>query len=160
MPRRVLHGVRLPENCAFRRTHCAFDCTTRTPRDNHFGGMMKPCEALLLIATALAASVPSVCAQPRGHWSAFKKADGLAESACVSVTIGAGGNVLVRHLKSNAVSALDGYEISSIPAPGPNHHRVYESPGGQLWTVAAEGLQEFRDGEWVLHRVPGSGILS
>ena len=115
---------------------------------------MKPCAALLMIATALAASVPSVCAQPRGHWSAFKKADGLAENACVSVTIGAGGNVLVRHLKSNAVSALDGYEVTSIPAPGPNRHRVYESPGGQLWTVAAEGLQEFRDGEWVLHRVP------
>ena len=115
---------------------------------------MKPCAALLMIATALAASVPSVCAQPRGHWSAFKKADGLAENACVSVTIGAGGNVLVRHLKSNAVSALDGYEVTSMPAPGPNRHRVYESPGGQLWTVAAEGLQEFRDGEWVLHRVP------
>ena len=115
---------------------------------------MKLREALLLIATALAASVPSACAQPRGHWSAFKKADGLAETACVSVTIGAGGNILVRHLKSSAVSALDGYEISSIPAPGPNRYRAYESPGGQLWTVAAEGLQEFRDGEWVLHRVP------
>ena len=69
---------------------------------------MKPCAALLMIATALAASVPSVCAQPRGHWSAFKKADGLAENACVSVTIGAGGNVLIRHLKlKSATEVLD-----------------------------------------------------
>ena len=115
---------------------------------------MKPCAALLILATALAVPAPTLFAQTRGHWSAFKKVDGLAENACVSVTIGAGGTILVRHVKSTTVSALDGYEVTSIPAPGPNHYRVYESPGGQLWTVAPEGLQEFRDGEWVLHRVP------
>src|SRR6185436_11841609 len=81
------------------------------------------------------------------------KADGLPENACVSVTIGAGGNVLVRHAKANIISVFDGYEITSFPAPGPNRSRVYESPGGQLWTVAPEGLQEFREGEWVLYRV-------
>lgn len=116
--------------------------------------VMKCCVALLILATALAASAPTLRAQPADHWSIFKKADGVAENACVSVTIGAGGNVLVRHLKSGTVTALDGYEVTTIPAPGTNRHRVYESPGGQLWTVAPGGLQEFRDGEWVLHRVP------
>ena len=56
--------------------------------------------------------------------------------------------------KSNTITVLDGYEMTSVPAPGTNRSRVYESPGGQLWTVAPEGLQEFREGEWMLYRVP------
>jgi hypothetical protein len=115
---------------------------------------MKGCAALLILATALAASATTLCAQTTGHWSNFKKVDGLGENACVSVTIGASGNILVRHLKTGLVTSFDGYEFTHIPAPDTNRNRVYESPGGQLWTVAPEGLREFRDGEWVLHRVP------
>ena len=44
--------------------------------------------------------------------------------------------------------------LAAIPAPATGKGRVYESPGGQLWTVVAEGLQEFRNGHWVLHPVP------
>lgn len=106
------------------------------------------------LALALIALGQGVSAQPANHWRAFKKSDGLPENACVSVTLGANGNVLVRHAKSSAISVLDGYGVTIVPGPGMSRGRIYESPGGQLWTVTAEGLQEFREGEWTLHRVP------
>jgi hypothetical protein len=112
---------------------------------------MKPCAALLILPRR--SPCRRLCLRRPGATGPPSKVDGLAENACVSVTIGAGGT-LVQHLKSTTVSALDGYEVTSIPAPGPNRFRVYEGPGVQLWTVAPEGLREFRDGEWVLHRVP------
>ena len=107
----------------------------------------------LVFVAALLALAPGVFAQPANPWRAFKQADGLAENACVSVTVGAGGHVLVRHPNSDAISSLDGYDVTLIPGPSAHRHRVYESPGGQLWTVATEGLLEFRGGEWVTHRV-------
>ena len=115
---------------------------------------MKPRAALLLLAMALLAQAQTLFAQPTNHWRVFTQADGLAENACVSVTLGASGNVLVRHLKSASVSVLDGYDVTIIPEPGTWRHRVYESPGGQLWSVIPSGLQEFRDGQWVSYGVP------
>lgn len=115
---------------------------------------MKLREMLLLFATTVAALAKDVSAPPTSHWRAFTKADGLPENACRSVTICAGGNILVRHSRGNTVTVFDGYEMISVPAPAMNRNRVYESPGGQLWTVAPEGLQEFREGQWVLYHVP------
>lgn len=115
---------------------------------------MKLRAMLLLFAPTLAALAQDVSAPPTNHWRAFTKADGLPGNACRSVTIGAGGNVLVRHTKGNTVTVFDGYEMTSVPAPATIRGRVFESPGGQLWAVAPDGLQEFREGEWVLFRVP------
>jgi signal transduction histidine kinase len=117
------------------------------------GRQMKPRAALFLLAPALVALAPTLFAQPTNYWRVFTRADGLAENACVSVTLGASGNVLVRHLKSASVSVLDGYDVTIIPEPGTWRHRVYESPGGQLWSVIPSGLQEFRDGQWVSYGV-------
>jgi signal transduction histidine kinase len=80
--------------------------------------------------------------------------DGLPESACISVTFSPQGKVIARHLSLPFVSELDGYSVNVIPSPETGKSRVYQSPGGQLWSVVPEGLQEFRDGSWVLHRVP------
>jgi len=88
------------------------------------------------------------------QWRVFTRADGLRENACVSVTLGASGNVLVRHARAGEVTVFDGYDFTTVAAPGTNRGRVYESPGGQLWTVARDGLLEFRDGEWVPYPVP------
>jgi signal transduction histidine kinase/ligand-binding sensor domain-containing protein len=88
------------------------------------------------------------------NWRAYRMADGLPESACVSVALAPQGKVLVRHPKSGSASELDGYTVSVIPAPGAGNGRVYQSPGGQLWAVVADGLQEFKDGHWLLHPVP------
>ncbi len=112
----------------------------------------------LLLGFAAALFAPGlVMAAPLAeihHWRGFTKADGLPENACVSITLGAGGNLLVRHAKTNGVTVFDGYTFTTVPAPGTNRGRVYESPGGQFWTVAPEGLLEFRDDEWTLHPVP------
>ncbi|MFO1513706.1 MAG: ATP-binding protein [Verrucomicrobiota bacterium] len=114
---------------------------------------MKLRVALPFLATMLMALAQPLFAQSTNRWRVFSRTDGLPENVCVSVTLGASGNVLVRHLKSSAISVLDGYNVATVPGPGLNRSRVYESPGGQLWSVALDGLQEFRDGQWVPYRV-------
>src|SRR5262249_46650474 len=79
---------------------------------------------------------------------------GLPESACVSVTAVQQGKVVVRHLRQPFISELDGYGINPVPAPENSIGRVYESPGGQLWTVVPGGLQEYKNDAWVFHPVP------
>ncbi len=105
--------------------------------------------ALLAVSTSMAAPLLQT-----NHWRTFTKADGLSENACVFVSVSASGDILVRHAKSAAISIFDGYEFTSVAAPGTNRGRIYESPGGQLWTVTREGLLEFHDGEWSPHPVP------
>ena len=91
------------------------------------------------------------------YWRSYKLADGLPESACISVTVSPQGKVLVRHFAMPFVSELDGYTIRRIPSPEIGRSRVYQSPGGQLWAVVSGGLQEFSEGDWVLHQVPELG---
>ena len=112
----------------------------------------------LLLGAALVASAETSWSQKPSTWPvnvrAYRAVDGLPESTCISVTLAPHDKVLVRHLKSTSISQLDGYSVALIPAPETGHGRVYESPGGQLWTVVAAGLQEFQNGNWVLHPVP------
>ncbi len=92
--------------------------------------------------------------QRAANWRAFKLADGLPESACIAISLTSQGKVVARHLTRPLVSELDGYSIVSRPAPEGGKARVYQSPGGQLWTAMPEGLLEFRNDAWVFHRVP------
>jgi signal transduction histidine kinase len=92
--------------------------------------------------------------QKGSNWRVYKLADQLPESASISVTVSPQGKVLVRHFTLPTVSELDGYNVRTIPSPEIGRSRVYQSPGGQLWAVVPNGLQEFRDGSWVLHPVP------
>jgi signal transduction histidine kinase len=119
---------------------------------------MTPKGLIPLLAAALVALAQTSWGQKPPNWPVnrrvYRMADGLPESACISVALAPQGKVLARHPKSGSVSELDGYTASVIPAPGPGNGRVYQSPGGQLWAVVADGLQEFRNGNWVLHPVP------
>jgi signal transduction histidine kinase/sugar lactone lactonase YvrE len=110
--------------------------------------------ALPIAATMLLALGPPLFAQSTNRWRIFSRTDGLPDNACLSVTLSASGNILVRHLRSPEISVLDGYDVTVVPGPGLNRMRVYESPGGQLWSVSPDGLQEFREGQWVSYRVP------
>ena len=92
--------------------------------------------------------------QKVSDWRVYKVADGLPESACISVAISPSGKVLARHLSSESVSLLNGYTVSNVPLPAAGASRVRETPNGQLWTVVPEGLLEFKDGTWALHPVP------
>src|SRR5512140_2325496 len=107
----------------------------------------------LVLALAAWACVLECRAQPASNWRAFKLGDGLPESACISVTVSPQRKVLVRHLSVSSVTELDGYSATVIPSPEAGKSRVYQSPGGQLWTVVPGGLQEFREGNWISHRV-------
>jgi signal transduction histidine kinase len=119
---------------------------------------MTPKGLILLLGATLVALVETSWAQKPPdwpvNWRVYGVADGLPESACGSVAVVPQGKVLARHLKSGSISELDGYTINVIPAPGSGDSRIYQSPGGQLWGVVAEGLQELRNGDWVLHPVP------
>lgn len=111
---------------------------------------------LPLVCAALLAFVEASPAQGlKGlNLRVFRLADGLAESACLSVTVTPQGKVLVRHTVSSGISELNGYTIRVLPAPREGNSRVYGSPAGQLWTVSRQGLAEFKGDRWVTHAVP------
>ena len=107
-----------------------------------------------LLIVALLATAQTGWSQRASNWRGFRVGDGLPESACVALTISPQGKVLARHLAAAALSELDGYHIKVLPASEVGSSRVYESPGGQLWTAIAQGLEEYRDGAWALRPVP------
>ncbi len=108
-----------------------------------------------LFAAVFCALVETSWSQRASGWRVYRRTDGLAESACASVTIGLNGKVLATHPDPQAVSELDGYSITNIPLPqGRQPGGVGESPGGQLWAMAPDGLKEWKDTAWVLHPVP------
>src|SRR5258707_14405632 len=100
------------------------------------------CRAWILLAAVLALAETSR-GQRTANWRVYKAADGLPESSCSSVTISPHGKVWVKHFTADLVSGLDGYTVRTIPTAGAGNNRVYESPGGQLWTTCEDGLQEF-----------------
>jgi signal transduction histidine kinase len=109
--------------------------------------------ALLLLGVALLPFMQPAWAQKASNWRAYKMVDGLPEPGCISVTVGQGGKVIVRH-GSPYISELDGYRVNVLPAPEGGNNRIYQSPAGQLWTAVADGLMEFRGDGWVLHPLP------
>lgn len=102
---------------------------------------------------ALIALTQTGWGQSASPWRAYKIADGLPEPACSSVTVSPQGTVLARHLNAPALSRLDGYAVTILPAPPALRGRCYESPAGQLWSAAPEGLYEFKEGAWIHHAV-------
>jgi len=110
-------------------------------------------KAYMVVGFSLAVSGLAL-AQSSSSWRVYRAVDGLAESACLSVTFSRPGRVLARHYYISSVDELDGYSVTNFPAPETANGRFYGSPGGQVWTVVPEGLQEWRDNRWVLHPVP------
>jgi len=100
-------------------------------------------------AAVLALSEPAF-GQRSSNWRVYKLRDGLPETACVTATLSPQGNIFIRHRSVPSVSELDGYNLTIFGAPA-GSTRVYESPGGQFWTIAYNALQELKDGVWVSH---------
>jgi hypothetical protein len=119
---------------------------------------MTPKGLILLFGTALLVMPEAGWCQTPPVWPVnsrvLRTAEGLPEPACISVSLAPQGRIYARHLKSATISRLDGYTVSQLPGPETGKGRIYESPGGQLWTAVAEGLLEFRNGQWVSHPVP------
>src|ERR1051326_3164398 len=108
----------------------------------------------LFLAGALTSFTTGSFAQVAPGWRVYRVADGLAASACSSVTISSQGKVITKHPNVRAISEFDGYRIKVFPMPEVPTGRVYESPAGQLWTASENGLQEFRGGVWLIHPAP------
>ena len=119
---------------------------------------MTPKGLILFLGATLVALPGSIWGQKPSslpvNLRVYRMADGLAETACISVSLAPQGRILARHLKPLSISQLDGYTVTTIPGPETGRSRIYESPGGQLWTVVPQGLQEFRNDDWLLHPVP------
>src|SRR4051812_14558716 len=116
---------------------------------------LKPPLIRFLISAVLWLASPCLAQKTASPWRAYNVADGLPESACVSVTIGPQGKIVVRHPALPLVSELDGYGVTNIfPSPGPAARRIYESASGQFWTVGNETLEEFKNGSWLQHPFP------
>ena len=109
------------------------------------------------LSAAIMALAQTTLAQRAANWRVYKATDGLPESSCVSVSLAPQGKILVKHFSLSSISELDGYAITVLAAPE-GSGRVYESPAGQLWTVEARGLQEFKEGSWVLHSAAEIGL--
>ena len=114
---------------------------------------MKPRGSFPLLAASLLVTSAAL-GQRASSWRSYKLADGMPESACISVSLAGQGKILVKHLNQTSLTEVDGYNVEVLPAMERTRSRVYASPGGQLWTAIPEGLQEFRESNWVLHPVP------
>jgi signal transduction histidine kinase len=108
--------------------------------------------ANLLIPLFMGMALASGAEMAGDGWRRFSTTDGLPANACRNVTAGANGDMLVRFDSSTNVAIFDGYHCTTLAVPG--HNRVFESPGGELWTVCRQGVWEFRVDHWMLHPVP------
>ena len=97
---------------------------------------------------------PMAFGQRYADWRIFRAPDGMPDSSCVSVAIGPNEKILTKHINTDSISELNGFSITNFPSPEVGRNRVYESSGGQLWTVTSQGLAEFRDGAWLIYPVP------
>ncbi len=109
---------------------------------------------ILCWGMAFLAATTAGWAQKASNWRVYKSADGLPESHASSVAVSGRGTVWVKHLNTPLISSLDGYDIKTFPSPGVGANRFYESPSGQLWTIATNGLQLFVTDHWVQYAVP------
>src|SRR3954453_13764818 len=88
---------------------------------------------LLALAITASGQNASIC-------RVYDISDGFPMSACVSVSAGPHGRVLVKHPGVAQMSWLDGYEVKTLPVSQLEGDRAYESPGGQVWSVWTGGL--------------------
>ena len=107
----------------------------------------------ILFGAAFVALAQTGWGQGASSWRIYGMADGLPKHACISVSVTPQGKVLVRNLDSTTIAELDGYTISTFPGPADIIGRISESPSGQLWAMTRQGLQEWKNGAWVLHPV-------
>lgn len=131
--------------------------TTKRRRGSfaNLGGSQRKADLpAIIFLVLLLVFVNGTWAQTASSWRVFRSEDGLAESACLTVSISPQGNILVTHPDSNYVSVLDGYSVKIFPLPQTARGRVEQSAGGQLWTTTTNGLLEFKNGDWISHRVP------
>src|SRR6476660_5278645 len=107
-----------------------------------------------LLAAAFCSFALTAQGQKNSSWRIYKAADGLYETTTTAVTVGPKNRIWVKHGESGAISWLDGYTVTNFAAPDGGAFRVYENRTGQLWTLYADGVREFKDNQWITHPIP------
>ncbi len=122
-----------------------------TPNLNGYAGSLLAATIILLFLLLADAAY----SQRAFNWRVYKAADGLNESDSTAITVSPQGHVWIKHGEAPTISWLDGYEkIHHIPSPGGAAYRVYESRSGQIWSLYDEGIQEFKEGQWIHYPIP------
>ena len=114
----------------------------------------------VIFALALVALIENAPGQDVIHWSYYKTADGLPDLIARSVSFTPRGTLIAAGINGRYVCELDGYSLTNFPGLAGLTGRVCESPGGQLWALAAGQLMELKNGAWLPHPLPEvSGAL-
>src|ERR1035437_4426805 len=107
---------------------------------------------------------PESRCQSRSDWQYWTSADGLKESYSRKMSIGADGRLWVRHGTVNAMSVLDGYNVTGVPEPRRGSTivfsqigRVYSGPTGTAWTVENHALMSFDGSIWRIEALEAQG---
>ena len=114
---------------------------------------MAPKRWFILLGAAFVALAQTAWGQRASSWRIYGIADGLPKYTCISVSVTPQGKVLVRNLDSTTIAGLDGYTVNTLPGPAGVIGRIGASPDGQLWAMTGQGLQEWKNGAWVLYPV-------
>ncbi len=113
---------------------------------------------ILILCGLWCLSVGEASSTELANWRFFEASDGLGESWSSFVTAGPSGKVWVSHAGVDKLSWLDGWPapvnmlVHTIPSPGLDL-KVHESRSGQLWSLYSNGVQLFRDGQWVKYEM-------
>ncbi|MBI4658700.1 MAG: hypothetical protein HY735_07595 [Verrucomicrobia bacterium] len=105
-----------------------------------------------IVLSCLAHAVATQAEKPL-NWRIFRASDGLKDSLVVGVTVSPRGNIWVKHGESDEISVLDGYTVRTMPSPGRDNFRVYESRTFQLWSLYTNGLVAYDGKLWVPHPI-------
>lgn len=107
----------------------------------------------VLFLSALMLTLTLCCHSEGGfRWRVYRAADGLGDSSVVAVTLSPRGNVWAR-LANGSVSWLDGFQARTIPSSGAGNFPVHESRSGQIWSLATNGVMEYRRDQWAPYPV-------
>src|SRR5882724_4418607 len=113
--RRPCHYVRR----ALRRTGPLFIALAPAPRDNSSAtrnmaiDTMTTRKGRFLLAVFIWIA-PMARAQRYRDWRIYRAPDGMAESACVSVTVGVNEKIITKHINTDSISELNGYSITTF----------------------------------------------
>ncbi len=99
------------------------------------------------------AAAPRLWAERSSNWRMFKTSDGLHDSYAASVSVSPRGNIWVKHGDADAISVFNGYKVQTMPSPGRDAYRIYESRTGQLWSLYASGLVVYTGEQWAYHPI-------
>lgn len=108
----------------------------------------------LFILCASIGMTGSTLADELYHRRVFTANDGLNDTYASAIAWSPRGNIWVKHRDTDSISVMDGFSVQTLPSPGKDSYRIYESRTGQLWSLYPDGLAKFIAKQWVYYYIP------